>query len=103
MVPPTAMSAVVVLIDPTPEAREHLVGGAVATQVQAKPSSTEERPSSTVTPKASAGPSLVIFATAVVAGMDFDAYVELASRISGLPIAVTRASARGLADAGRRL
>jgi acyl-CoA reductase-like NAD-dependent aldehyde dehydrogenase len=39
------------------------------------------------------------FATAMVAGMDFDTYVELASRISGLPIAVTRASARGVADA----
>ena len=39
------------------------------------------------------------FATAVIAGLDFDAYVELASRISGLPIAVTRAGARGVADA----
>jgi acyl-CoA reductase-like NAD-dependent aldehyde dehydrogenase len=39
------------------------------------------------------------FATAVVAGLDFAAYVELASRISGLPIAVTRAAARGVADA----
>ena len=38
------------------------------------------------------------FATAVIGGLDFDAYVELASRISGLPIAVTRAGARGVAD-----
>ena len=37
--------------------------------------------------------------TAVVAGLDFEAYVGLASRIAGLPIAVTRASARGVADA----
>lgn len=38
------------------------------------------------------------FATAVIAGLDFDAYVGLASRISGLPIAVTRAGARAVAD-----
>jgi acyl-CoA reductase-like NAD-dependent aldehyde dehydrogenase len=38
------------------------------------------------------------FASGVVAGLDFDAYVELASRISGVPIAVTRAGARGVAD-----
>jgi acyl-CoA reductase-like NAD-dependent aldehyde dehydrogenase len=40
-----------------------------------------------------------IFATAVIGGLDFDAYVELASRISGVPIAVTRAGARNVADA----
>jgi acyl-CoA reductase-like NAD-dependent aldehyde dehydrogenase len=40
-----------------------------------------------------------VFATAVIGGLDFDAYVELATRISGLPIAVTRAGARGVADA----
>ncbi|SPM39314.1 Acyl-CoA reductase or other NAD-dependent aldehyde dehydrogenase [Mycobacterium numidiamassiliense] len=39
------------------------------------------------------------FATSVIAGLDFDGYVELASRISGLPIAVTRAGARGVVDA----
>ncbi len=38
------------------------------------------------------------FATGVIAGLDFDSYVELASRISGVPIAVTRSSARGVAD-----
>ncbi len=38
------------------------------------------------------------FASGVIAGLDFDAYVELASRISGVPIAVTRAGARGVAD-----
>lgn len=42
------------------------------------------------------------FATDVIAGLDFDAYVGLASRISGLPIAVTRAGARGVADAVAR-
>jgi acyl-CoA reductase-like NAD-dependent aldehyde dehydrogenase len=40
-----------------------------------------------------------IFRTATVGGLDFDAYVELASQISGVPIAVTRAGARNVADA----
>jgi acyl-CoA reductase-like NAD-dependent aldehyde dehydrogenase len=40
-----------------------------------------------------------IFRTATIGGLDFDAYVELASRISGVPIAVTRAGARDVADA----
>ncbi|MFZ0906024.1 MAG: aldehyde dehydrogenase family protein [Mycobacterium sp.] len=39
------------------------------------------------------------FATGVIAGLDFGTYVDLASRISGVPIAVTRSSARGVADA----
>jgi acyl-CoA reductase-like NAD-dependent aldehyde dehydrogenase len=39
------------------------------------------------------------FATGVIAGLDFDTYVGLASRISGLPIAVTRAGARSVVDA----
>jgi acyl-CoA reductase-like NAD-dependent aldehyde dehydrogenase len=40
-----------------------------------------------------------IFRTATIGGLDFDAYVELASQISGVPIAVTRAGARNVADA----
>ncbi|BBZ46462.1 aldehyde dehydrogenase family protein [Mycobacterium parmense] len=40
-----------------------------------------------------------IFANGVIAGLDFEGYVEMTSRISGLPIAVTRAAARGVADA----
>jgi acyl-CoA reductase-like NAD-dependent aldehyde dehydrogenase len=39
------------------------------------------------------------FATGVIAGLDFDTYVGLSSLISGLPIAVTRAGARSVADA----
>ncbi|MDT5350281.1 MAG: hypothetical protein QOH91_3568 [Mycobacterium sp.] len=39
------------------------------------------------------------FASNVIGGMDFGTYVQLASRISGLPISVTRAGARGVADA----
>jgi acyl-CoA reductase-like NAD-dependent aldehyde dehydrogenase len=38
------------------------------------------------------------FATGVIAGLDFDSYADLASRISGVPIAVTRSGARGVAD-----
>jgi acyl-CoA reductase-like NAD-dependent aldehyde dehydrogenase len=38
------------------------------------------------------------FATGVIAGLDFDSYAELASRISGVPIAVTRSGARSVAD-----
>jgi acyl-CoA reductase-like NAD-dependent aldehyde dehydrogenase len=40
-----------------------------------------------------------VFATAVIGGLDFESYVVLASRISGLPIAITRAGARSVADA----
>jgi acyl-CoA reductase-like NAD-dependent aldehyde dehydrogenase len=40
-----------------------------------------------------------IFANAVIGGLDFENYVRLASGISGLPIAVTRAGARGVAGA----
>jgi acyl-CoA reductase-like NAD-dependent aldehyde dehydrogenase len=39
------------------------------------------------------------FASGVIAGLDFETYVGLASRISGVPIAVTRSSARGVVDA----
>jgi acyl-CoA reductase-like NAD-dependent aldehyde dehydrogenase len=34
----------------------------------------------------------------VIAGLDFDSYADLASRISGVPIAVTRSGARAVAD-----
>jgi acyl-CoA reductase-like NAD-dependent aldehyde dehydrogenase len=42
-----------------------------------------------------------IFATGSIAGLDFESYVGLASRISGLPIAITRAGALGVAEAVR--
>jgi acyl-CoA reductase-like NAD-dependent aldehyde dehydrogenase len=38
------------------------------------------------------------FATTTIAGLDFETYVELASGVSGLPITVTRAGARRVAD-----
>lgn len=40
-----------------------------------------------------------VFANGVIAELDFEAYVGLAGRISGMPIAITRAGARGVADA----
>jgi acyl-CoA reductase-like NAD-dependent aldehyde dehydrogenase len=40
-----------------------------------------------------------VFGTSVIAGLDFETYVGLASRISGLPIAVSRAGARSVAEA----
>ncbi len=40
-----------------------------------------------------------IFINAEIAGLDFDNYVELASRVAGLPIAVTRLASRGVAGA----
>ncbi|MBV9352996.1 MAG: aldehyde dehydrogenase [Mycobacterium sp.] len=39
------------------------------------------------------------FATAVIGGLNFEAYVGLASRVCGLPISVTRAGARSVVDA----
>lgn len=40
-----------------------------------------------------------IFLNTPIAGLDFDRYVDLTSRVSGLPISVTDAAARGVADA----
>ena len=40
-----------------------------------------------------------VFSSAVIAGLDFEAYVDLTSRISGMPIGITRAGARSVADA----
>jgi acyl-CoA reductase-like NAD-dependent aldehyde dehydrogenase len=40
-----------------------------------------------------------IFTNSVIAGLAFDQYVQLASRVSGLPIGATRAGARDVADA----
>ncbi|MGC2654187.1 MAG: aldehyde dehydrogenase, partial [Mycobacterium sp.] len=39
------------------------------------------------------------FTDAVIAGLDFPAYVELASRVSGLPIRVARAAALRVGEA----
>jgi acyl-CoA reductase-like NAD-dependent aldehyde dehydrogenase len=42
-----------------------------------------------------------IFETALIGGRDFDEYVEMVSRVAGLPVTVARASARGVAEAVR--
>jgi acyl-CoA reductase-like NAD-dependent aldehyde dehydrogenase len=42
-----------------------------------------------------------IFGCVVIGGLDFEQYVAMVSRVSGLPIAVARSSARGVADALR--
>lgn len=43
-----------------------------------------------------------IFGTAEIGGMGFQQYVDVVSRVSGLPIAIARSSARGVAEAVRR-
>jgi len=40
-----------------------------------------------------------LFANSMITALTFDHYVRMASRVSGLPIAVTRAGAQGVADA----
>jgi acyl-CoA reductase-like NAD-dependent aldehyde dehydrogenase len=40
-----------------------------------------------------------VFATSTAAGLDFESYVQVASQVSGLPIAVTRAQAREVSEA----
>lgn len=42
------------------------------------------------------------FASGVIAGLDFESYVAVASRIAGLPIAITRAGARSVAESVAR-
>ena len=39
-----------------------------------------------------------MFLSDEIAGLDFDGYVEVTTRVSGLPIAVTRAGARSVAE-----
>jgi acyl-CoA reductase-like NAD-dependent aldehyde dehydrogenase len=68
------------------------ISRAISTQRNARPLPAEQREAA-LTKAADA------FVTGVIAGLDFDGYVELASRISGVPITVTRSSARGVADA----
>jgi hypothetical protein len=57
------------------------------------------RPLPSVQREAALADAADVFATAVIAGLDFESYVGLASQISGLPIAITRAGARSVADA----
>ncbi|MDD4868598.1 MAG: aldehyde dehydrogenase family protein [Mycobacterium sp.] len=68
------------------------VARAIGVQRKARPLPADRR-------RAALAKAAEIFVTAVIVGLDFEAYVGAASRISGLPIAVTRAGARGVADA----
>jgi acyl-CoA reductase-like NAD-dependent aldehyde dehydrogenase len=68
------------------------VSRTISSQRNIRPLPTEQR-------EAALAKAADAFATGVIAGLDFDTYAELASRISGVPIAVTRSGARGVADA----
>ncbi len=67
------------------------VSRTISTQRDTRPLPAEQR-------EAALAKAADAFAIGVIAGLDFDTYVELASRISGVPIAVTRSGARGVAD-----
>ena len=67
------------------------VSRTISTQRDTRPLPAEQR-------EAALAKAADAFATGVIAGLDFDTYVELASRISGVPIAVTRSGARGVAE-----
>ncbi|WP_343601152.1 aldehyde dehydrogenase family protein [Mycobacterium sp.] len=57
------------------------------------------RPLPTVARAAALARAAGMFTSAVIAGLDFESYVVAASRVSGVPVAVTRAGARCVADA----
>ncbi|MCV7088900.1 aldehyde dehydrogenase, partial [Mycobacterium interjectum] len=59
----------------------------------------KSRPLPVAEREAALGKAAELFATAAIGGLDFEGYVRLASGVSGLPIAVTRAGARGVAQA----
>jgi acyl-CoA reductase-like NAD-dependent aldehyde dehydrogenase len=67
------------------------VSRAIGAQRGVRPLPTQER-------EAALAKAADAFAHGVMAGLDFDAYTDLASRISGVPISVTRAGARAVAD-----
>lgn len=68
------------------------VSRSLAAQRKARPLPIDQR-------RAALAKAAESFAAGVVAGLDFDGYVRLASRISGLPITVVRAGARAVTDA----
>jgi acyl-CoA reductase-like NAD-dependent aldehyde dehydrogenase len=67
------------------------VARAIAAQRNVRPLPAHER-------EAALAKAADVFATGVIAGLDFDRYAALASRISGVPIAVIRSGARSVAD-----
>jgi acyl-CoA reductase-like NAD-dependent aldehyde dehydrogenase len=68
------------------------VSRAINAQRNTRPLPTEQR-------EAALAKAADAFTTGVIAGLDFDTYVKLASQISGVPITVTRSGARSVADA----
>lgn len=68
------------------------VSRTIAAQRTSRPLPVAER-------EAALGKAAELFAGAAIGGLDFEGYVRLASGISGLPIAVTRAGAQGVAHA----
>jgi acyl-CoA reductase-like NAD-dependent aldehyde dehydrogenase len=56
------------------------------------------RPLPTAQRQAALAKAAEIFATSSIAGLDFDAYVELTCRVSGLPMTATRDGARAVAQ-----
>jgi Aldehyde dehydrogenase family len=67
------------------------VSRAITTQRGVRPLPAHER-------EAALAKAADIFTNGVIAGLDFDTYTVLASRISGVPISVTRTGARSVAD-----
>jgi acyl-CoA reductase-like NAD-dependent aldehyde dehydrogenase len=67
------------------------VSRAIGAQRGARPLPAHER-------EAALSKAADVFAHGVIAGLDFDDYTAVTSRISGVPISVTRAGARAVAD-----
>jgi hypothetical protein len=70
------------------------VSRAIGAQRGARPLPVHER-------EAALSKAADVFAHGVIGGLDFDDYTALTSRISGVPISVTRAGAHAVADGVR--
>jgi acyl-CoA reductase-like NAD-dependent aldehyde dehydrogenase len=68
------------------------IARAMAAQRKAKPAPVDQR-------RAALHKAGTVFATSEAAGLDFESYIQVASRVSGLPIAVTRAQALEVSEA----
>ncbi|EHB58150.1 hypothetical protein MycrhDRAFT_0586 [Mycolicibacterium rhodesiae JS60] len=68
------------------------IARAMAAQRKTKPLPADQR-------QAALRKAGAVFATSEAAGLDFESYVQLASRVSGLPVAVTRVQAREVSEA----
>ncbi|WP_319430386.1 aldehyde dehydrogenase family protein [Mycobacterium sp. RTGN5] len=68
------------------------IARAMAAQRKTKPLPADQR-------RAALHKAGAVFATSTAAGLDFESYVRVASRVSGLPIGVTRVQAREVSEA----